>query len=139
MPTTDTLLRYEDAWRRFFTILRDACERRLAQGPRDAKGPLLFPIVRDLVDELLKRDVVRSVRDAVADLDNDVADFLLREIEYYNTYYADLDDAADEDNPVGDGEVVKTSMEDLIERLPRRLKKLLKILNELLKLTSGGG
>lgn len=54
---------------------------------------------------------------------------------------APVDDGADEegDDAVGAGKTIKDSAEELIKKLPKWLRRLLQVLNELLSIVRGGG
>ena len=139
-----------DEWQGFLDNLRDLCHHRL-QKPDRAKYRSLQGIVDDVIDKLKHPDACKAVIHAIdtanRNPDNQVVNGLLeREIKFFNEliansrgYGGEISMTEEEVNDgLGAGETIKDSFEDLLDNLPEWVKKLLRILNELLSIIRGG-
>jgi hypothetical protein len=90
----------------------------------------LRSLIHEVINGLGSADAVTAVENAWDELDPRVADLLERELRFI----AELHEGGE--NPSGSDDVAtgKESLEDILEKLPKWLKHLLKILNEILKL-----
>jgi len=129
--------KFIDVWKEFLRILHREGKKRAGKLTNRNKVVPISKLLDDLIDRLLKDDALDAVRSSIFLTENEISEFLIREIEYYVDCYTDENSIGADDDPVGDGEIVKKSVEDVIDKLPNWLKKLLKILNEILKLLSG--
>jgi len=125
---------YEGRWESFVKTLGNAGLKKIQSDP--SKTMLKEPLEK-LMDEILKFNHEFSV--ALSYESPVVQDLLNEEMAYFVERYQKLSAANSNviDKALEDGDTVKGSIEDIIENLPRPLKKLLKILNEFLKLLGG--
>lgn len=66
---------------------------------------------------------------------------LQRELQFFVAWKGEYEEGGKEDDldALDAGQTIKDSAEDLIKKLPRWLRHLLKILNELISIIRGGG
>lgn len=137
-------------WQLFLTNLRDLCEHKLDSPTRDNYGQLRG-LVNDVIDELQSDDAMEAVRNAVKTADRNpdnkkVNAFLERELKFFNSLIAESRNydtkitlsEVETDEALGAGKTIKDSFEEQIEKLPDWIKKILKVLNEILSILRGG-
>ena len=88
--------------------------------------------IRATIQPLLEDDAVREVVACAGELDSSVGKALEAELKYFNSRYEEPS-AFDSD----DATTAKNSIEDLLPNLPKKIKDLLTVLNQLLKLIRG--
>lgn len=136
-------------WMKFLENLEDLCRHRLRQPGREDYEELTS-LLRNVISELQSDDAAKAMEYAIVtaernDDDNKIVGFLEDELKFFNNLIgSSRDDAGDltlnveaTKDALGAGETVKDSIEDFFE-LPRWLKKILKVLNELLSIIRGG-
>ena len=143
---------FMDAWNQFLQNLRRLANYRLSLREEEQEeykalgGPL-----NGVIDSLLKDDAMVAVGHAV-DTENRSTDgeqittFLGNELQFFNSLVTSYDDAmntrqlseAAADEALGAGKTIKESLEGLLESLPKWIKRILKVLNELLSLIRKG-
>ena len=136
-------------WMKFLENLEDLCRHRLRQPGREDYEELTS-LLRNVISELQSDDAAKAMEYAIvtaerSDDDNKIVGFLEDELKFFNNLIgSSRDDAGDltlnveaTKDALGAGETVKDSIEDFFE-LPRWLKKILKVLNELLSIIRGG-
>jgi hypothetical protein len=106
----------------------------------------LNSLLKDIIADLGEEDVLNEINYAIITAERNKNDvkimkYLYREIKIFNLMVTNLKDGASVDDASVDdamnaGKTIKDSIENFFE-LPRRLKKLLDILNELLSLIKG--
>lgn len=126
---------FKSEWEKFLRILKKLGN---AKG-QNARAVLpLIPSLDLVIDDLCDFEVLLQFEYAASQLELEIRTLLTMEIEYFNLRYQDAALLPDIDRGLEDGEVVKGSAEDLLEKIPKMFKKYLTILNELLKLLRGG-
>jgi len=126
------MARSGDSYQRFIRTARSVARRELAE---KALPVVLDMELRQLLDDVLQRllsqEAIVAIESAWENLDTSVADLLIREIDFISALNTDDGDSSGSDD-VSTG---KESLEDILgEWLPKWLKHLLKLLNEILKL-----
>lgn len=127
--------RFGKVWVEFLKVVRSLGERKTDQ---DASKGSLRDLLEEVVQELSSERsiaVTVSCTAALEDTQQRVLETLIREIEYYNNRYRDVTSESEVDKGLNDAGIVQQSVEDLIEELPKRIRRWLKILNALLRLS----
>lgn len=130
-------------WARFILNLQRIASRKLARQDGQAQYSADTQYKNDLRD--LLDDVIEKLRSpaqldvmfhASALEDRFVVDCYKRELKCFNDWVENrsAQTAAEDDDELDAGEKVKSSVDTVISKLPEFLKKLIHILNELLKL-----
>lgn len=141
---------FMDAWDQFLRNLHRLASYRLSLRER-AEDKRLSDLLDRVIESLLKEDAMSAVAHAV-DTENRSTDgqqittFLGDELRFFNDLVTSYDTAmgktelseSDADEALGAGKTIKESLEDLLESLPKWIKKILKVLNELLSLIGKG-
>jgi hypothetical protein len=137
MPDTD---KYMDELEKFFQTLRTVVNDRLKSVEIHRGKEKLNELSNEVFEHVLGKDALKSFRGAIENypVDAEAAyNLLFIELEYYNSRYnmgADNTEApVNETGSIEDGKTVKDSIEEIFN-LPNWLKKVLKVLNELLSL-----
>lgn len=139
-----------DEWMKFLENLEELCRHRLRQPGRENYEELT-PLLRNVISELQSDDATRAMENAIVtaernDDDRRIVVFLEAELKFFNNLVVSSHDddaggltlnAEETKDALGSGETVKDSIEEFFE-LPRWLKKILKVLNELLSIIRGG-
>lgn len=138
-----------DEWKKFLENLEELCRHRLRQPGRENYEELTS-LLRNVIAELQSDDAAKAIDYAIVtagrnDDDKRIVGFLEDELRFFNNLIvSSRNDAGDltldveaTKDALGSGETVKDSIEDFFE-LPRWLKRILKVLNELLSIIRGG-
>jgi hypothetical protein len=138
-----------DQWMKFLENLEELCRHRLRQPGRENYEELTS-LLRNVISELQSDDAAKAMEYAIItaernDDDKKIVGFLEDELKFFNNLVvSSRDDAGGltlnveaTKDALGSGETVKDSIEGFFE-LPRWLKKILKVLNELLSIIRGG-
>jgi hypothetical protein len=143
---------FMDAWNQFLNNLRRLGHYRLnLREEEQEEYKALDDLLDRVIDSLLKDDAMTAVRQAV-DTENRSTDgeqittFLGNELQFFNSLVKSYDAAMNStqlsesaaDEALGAGKTIKESLEGLLESLPKWIKKILKVLNELLSLIGKG-
>jgi hypothetical protein len=134
---------------KFLENLEELCRHRLRQPERENYEELTS-LLRNVISELQGDGAVKAMEHAIGtaernDDDRKIVGFLEDELKFFNNLVvSSRDDAGGltlnaeaTKDALGSGETVKDSIEGFFE-LPRWLKKILKVLNELLSIIRGG-
>jgi hypothetical protein len=133
---------FEDEWPRFLENIHALGKRKFRRRPSTTLEGLFDDVIKalqgqDVTDEIAHALIVEKRNPDDARI---VDDYLAREMKYFNEIaeanIAEGEDAHPE-GPLEAGQTVKESIEELVH-LPEWVKKILKILNELLSLIRGG-
>jgi hypothetical protein len=120
-----------NAYSKFLGTIHRVAAARLRKKSEDHAA---YEELSSLLDEIIKRlgneEAIELVLKAAQEEDQFVVEALTREMRFYNR----LAEGDQDGSTVAQGEVVKTSFEKLIEKLPKWMQKLLHILNEILQL-----
>ena len=133
---------FMDEWDKFGPNLRGACDVKIDRRP--ALNPLrttLHTLFDLLVSSRVRSAVDRAV-DSMTRLPDErpIVDLLAEEMAYFNGRFSALGASSPEDeidSGLESGKTIKDSIDDVVT-LPRWVRKLLKVLNELLSLVRGG-
>jgi hypothetical protein len=137
MPDTD---KYMDELKKFFQTLRTVVNDRLKSMEIHRGKEKLNQLSDEVFEHVLSENTFKEFRLAIEG-DRIYAEaaynLLFTELEYYNSRYSRESDNTEmpinEAGGIEDGKTVKDSIEEIF-KLPKWLKKLLKVLNELLSL-----
>lgn len=136
-------------WQEFLNNLKDLCRHRLADPDRVHYEGLSAPLGK-VINDLQAVEALAAVTFAVDtaernDDDRNLLGLVTDEIRFFNSLVKSSRDYQDQltmdkghtVEALGAGKTIKDSVEKLFE-LPRWLKRLLEILNELLSIIRGG-
>lgn len=130
-----------DVWPRFFKKINDTCAFKAQQVPGLQN---LSTDVEQIVDMLNSDDLLTFIRqgEQLVTRNNHDEAFVMWILEREMVHVADKPapaQASEADDLLDEGEEVKGSAEKLLKWLPDYVKKLLKLLNEIMKLIRAGG
>src|SRR5947209_700516 len=126
-----------DAWADYLENVRGLLKRRiLAKSRKNERYRSLDPLVDDVIDEM--HNARPFIEHAIDQTDPPVRDFLGRELVFFNDLAAGLEsNPSDDDDSDGTdtADTIKESVEKVFHiHIPEKIKHILDILNELLKL-----
>ncbi|HOD72442.1 MAG TPA: hypothetical protein PKO27_15555 [Deltaproteobacteria bacterium] len=135
---------FVSSWNGFLDDLMQVTTLKLAtKRPRSAYEENLVPILEKIVTDLKEDHITlyATVRTELAEnmASKDALTYLQHEFSFFHELVTQLNETAepdneDVDNAIEAGETIKGSFEQLIEKLPERWKKILKVVNEILSL-----
>lgn len=126
---------FRNAWERYLRNLQKIVERKLATRRRSRRDSL-SPLVKKTFELLLEEQALSEVELAATKVNARVLKLFKLELEIFISGVED--DEYDVEEAMDDGEVAKGSAEKILDKLPKRLKGILKVLNEILKMLRGG-
>jgi hypothetical protein len=133
------MAQFGDLYKEFLANVGDIAEKAIVKRalPKQADKKLR-DLRRDVVEDLRSDDAVLAVEYAASRLHPRTFKYLQREMEFMNAMYASASTNGTQ-KELDDSETCKESLEELLgEWLPDWVKDLFKILDEILKLASGG-
>lgn len=129
--------RLEQAWVIYLQRVSAIAVRKVELRENKKLLPLQS-LLSDVLKELSSVPPLLEIRTAAVELDSTLLEYLTREIEYFNYQYETLGVSENCDEALEDAGTVKESLEYFLGAIPERIKGLLKILNDIFKLVSGG-
>ena len=132
---------FGQTWQAFLTKLEEVAASQIKLKKQDAT---LEQLLRETIAALQEDDALTQIElaaDRTYKSAPKAAMLLQKEFSYITEKSLGrvVSDAAEGDEALEDAKTGKDSLEDILEDIPGWLKKLLKVLNEILSLISGGG
>lgn len=129
---------FEVMWKIFFEATTELAKLKIKKSADINKKYMLSEPLSELSRTIIESS--ESFGTAILKEEPIVGRILFSEMSYFVERYQNIENLNSEEleGALDDAETVKGSIEDLVANLPDPLKKLLTLLNEFLKLISGG-
>lgn len=137
-------------WVLFISNLKKVCQQKIRQRGGvygEWLGPLLNDVIRDIATDRAQQEVSQAIKSARAEERGAaLVGYLTRELRFFNDLVKGFElnhvgeprgNADSIDEALVAGQTIKESIEDFLKKLPGWLKKLLKVLNELMSIITG--
>jgi hypothetical protein len=125
---------FRDIWERYLKNLKKVVCRKL-ETRHKRRRDRLSPLVENTFDLLLGQRALKEIESAAIKVNVEPLKLFQQELEIFNSSIED--DDYDLDEAMDDGEQAKGSAENIFNKLPKWLKDVLKVLNEILKMIRG--
>ena len=132
---------FQAEWSQFIDNLAFVCERKVKEkGDRNYLPllELLGQVITDIKSDQGQNEI-SSVIAELSEEDEKIATYLIQEMSFFNNLVRNTNGGSDSDGldkSIGAGQTIKDSIEGLF-KIPEWLKKILKVLNELLSIVKG--